>query len=64
MNLFCSVLIYWIKFSRSRKEIYSFSSHLIKFFVTLQRKIYISGTETRKYSGPGAAAGTGAAAAT
>ena len=38
--LFGILLTYWIKFSRSRKEIHSFSSHLIKFFVSLQPKKY------------------------
>ena len=32
--LFGILLTYWIKFSRSRKEIYYFSSHLTKIFRT------------------------------
>ena len=35
MDLFCIVLTYWIKSSRSSKQIHLFSSYLIRFFVPL-----------------------------
>ena len=35
MDLFCIVLAYWIKSSRSSKQIHLFSSYLIRFFVPL-----------------------------
>ena len=39
--MFGILLTYWIKFSRSRKEIYYFSSHLTKFFVPLQQNLKV-----------------------
>jgi len=45
----CIVLAYYIKSSRSRKQTRSFSSHLISFFVTLDKLLALDNENKKAF---------------